>query len=379
MVKMHDEYSMMTRAAPTLIEIDLAALRHNYLELKKRLGTGTKTLAVVKSNAYGHGAVPVARTLQALGADLFGVGTVDEGVQLREAGIKRPILILLGLIDGKFPELVRYNLTPIVYDLGRAAELNKFLEGRAERLDIHIKVDTGMTRLGVAVQEAARFFDELKEMKGLVPRGLATHLADADDKPFSNRQVVNFEKARMEFQSRFPSAQYHVASSLASIDRRFPYDACRLGIALYGAYPVKRQSRLVSLQPVMHWKTRLIAIRKVPKGTAVSYGRTYQTQRESRIGVVPVGYADGYLRLLSNRAFVLVRGVRVPVAGTICMDMFMIDVSKIAGVKVGDEVVLIGSQGRETITAEELGKWGETISYELFCRIAERIPRHTLG
>lgn len=367
------------RDTATCVEIDLAALRHNFQVLRKRLGDGVKTLAVVKSNAYGHGAVPVARTLQGCGADLFGVGTVDEGVQLREAGIKRPILLLLGLIDGRFQELLRYQLTPVLYDREVARSLNRFLQERNEKMDVHLKIDTGMTRLGVPVDAASDFFDEIKRLEALCPVGLMTHLADAGDVAFSKRQVVGLEKAEIEFLKRFPAAFLHVANSLAAVDRRYLFDATRLGIALYGAYPVERQRRAVDLKPVMRWKSRLIAVKKVPKGTAVSYGRTFVTKKPSRIGVVPVGYADGYPRIVSNRASVLVKGRRVPVIGTVCMELTMVDLTGVPSVRAGDEVVLLGPQGRDCISGEEIGKWAGTISYEIFCRVAERNPRHYLA
>ena len=364
------------RVTPTLVEIDLGALRRNFDRLRRRVGKGPKVMAVVKSNAYGHGAVPVARTLQESGADYFGVGTVDEGIELRKGGIRKPVVVLLGLIEGKFPELLKYRLTPVLYDFGVAARLQQFLKRRGERLDIHIKVDTGMTRLGLQPGEAPVFLERLRRFGNLRPAGLMTHLADADDERFSGGQQRRFETVRADFQKKFPAGLLHVANSLASIDRRYTeYDLVRFGIALYGAYPVARQQRVVTLEPVMHWKSRIISVKKVPKGTAVSYGRRYIVRRASRIGVVPAGYADGYPRLLSNRSAVLVRGTRVPVVGTICMDMMMIDLTKLPAAQTGDEAVLLGRQRREKIRAEELGKLAETISYEIFCGVAERIPR----
>lgn len=365
------------RDTPTSIEIDLGAVRHNFQVLKKLIPPATKTVTVVKSNAYGHGAVPTARILQSQGADIFGVGTIDEGIQLREAGIKRPILILLGLVEGRGAELLRYQLTPVLYDLNTARDLQSYLKGRGEKLDLHVKIDTGMTRLGVTVEETPRFFEELSKMDCLNPIGLITHLSDADKTDFAGKQIVAFEKARVEFQKRYPAALCHVANSLATVDKRYgDYGAVRLGVVLYGAYPIPRQKKIVSLQPVMKWKSRIISIKKVPKGTFVSYGRTFLTKKPSRIGCVPVGYADGYPRLLSNKASVLVRGQRVPVAGTVCMDMFMIDLTTLPSAQVGDEVVLLGPQGKGLITAEEVGAWANTISYEIFCKVAERLPRH---
>ncbi|MBI2083527.1 MAG: alanine racemase [Deltaproteobacteria bacterium] len=365
----------MSRDTPTSVEIDLGALRHNFQFLKKGIGA-TKALVVVKSDAYGHGAVPVSRTLQSVGADLFGVGTVDEGVLLREAGIKKPILVLLGLIEGKFSELLRYQLTPVLYDFAVARSLHQYLEGRRESLEVHIKVDTGMTRLGLLPEDLPGFLDELSCFSTIKPVGLISHLADADNEEFSKQQALRFEKGRVEFEKRFPKPFCHIGNSLAALDKRYlNYDAVRLGIVLYGSYPVTRQRRQNQLKPVMQWKSRLVSIKKVPKGTPVSYLRSFTTRRATRIGVVPVGYADGYHRLLSNRAFVLVDGVRVPVAGTVCMDMFMVDLYNVPSARVGSEVVLLGNQGREVITADEVAKWAETIPYEITCQVAQRIPR----
>ncbi len=378
----------MKRSTPTTIEIDLTALRTNFRNLKKRTPAGVRSLCVVKSNAYGHGAPRVAWTLQTAGADFFGVGTVDEGIALREAGIKRPILILLGICRTPgvdfFDLFLRHRLTPIVYDLKTAAAMNRFLAKNGKSLPIHIKIDTGMTRLGVLPKDFAAFCEGLRKLRHLEPQGLLTHLAEAGDERFTQRQIEVFRRAIREFEDRCaPSASeryYHVANSQATIDRKTlvggeAVPLARFGIALYGSYPLERDRRLIPLKPVLSWKTRLIAVKKVQARTAVSYNRTYVTKREGRIGVIPVGYADGYPRLLSNRADVLVGGKRVLVAGNVCMDLMMIDLTKVPKAKVGDEVVLLGRQGSQSISAEELAEKAETISYEIFCRISPRLPR----
>jgi alanine racemase len=233
--------------------------------------------------------------------------------------------------------------------------LSQAAQKEGKSVSVHLKVDTGMTRLGLLPEEIAPFLDRLKQLPAIRPVGLISHLADADDREFSKRQLASFEKARLAFENRFPSPFLHIANSLSVLDRRYTnYDAVRVGIALYGSYPVRRQSLLRQsrgglLRPVMSWKSSLLSVKRVPKGTAVSYGMTYRTKRSTQIGVVPVGYADGYPRILSNRAEVLVHGVRVPVAGTICMDMFMVDLGGVRHPKPGNEVVLLGSQGREKI------------------------------
>ncbi len=364
----------MDRATTTVVEINLKALRHNFRQLQKKLPRGTKPLCVVKSNAYGHGAVPVARALEKAGAVAFGVGTVDEGVDLRQGGIRRPILILLGYLEGRFDLLLKHRLTPVVYEPALARRLNDFCRRRGKRLEIHVKVDTGMTRLGVLPSDLPSFIKVLSRCDALRPVGLLSHLADAGEKKFTRLQAKRFEAAQREFQKAFPEIVGHLANSQGVIDG-MKGSLSRLGIALYGAYPLEKDVEKIHLKPVLSWKTRLLVLKKVPAGTPVSYGRTFVTKRPSLIGVLPVGYADGYRRWLSNRAQVLVRGRRVPVAGRICMDLTMIDLTGVSGVRVGDEVVLIGKQDSQEIRAEEMARWAETISYEIFCGISGRVPR----
>ncbi len=416
----------MKRVTPTFAEIDLEALRFNYRQLKKCYPATVKTLCVVKSNAYGHGSGRVAKVLQEEGADYFGVGTIDEGVELRESGVKKPILLLMGLIQDHPNCLLRYQLTPVLYNLEEAKKLHAFLSHSKRRLEVHVKVDTGMMRLGVLPKDVAHFCDRLKTLSLLNPVGFMTHLADAGDKAFTTHQEKTFEVARKIFQQCFPGPRtYHISNSQAAMDGRIGHclsdmkcvchrepshaslaagsgrgdltiepgrwprcarhdkigddSMVRLGVALYGAYPFpeknKKDQEKLELKPVMHLKSRVISIKRVPAKTAVSYGRTFITKKESVIGVVPVGYADGYPRSLSNKSEVLVKGKRVPVVGTVCMDMMMIDLTSLSSMKEGEEVVLFGKQGKEEIRAEELAALAETISYEIFCRISSRVPR----
>lgn len=378
----------MKRVSPTIVEIDLEALRFNFCQLKKKVPQGTRILCVVKSNAYGHGAARVSKVLQEEGADFFGTGTVDEGIELREAGVKRPILLLMGLIADHFESLLRYQLTPVIYDEAILEPLNGFLVRAKKRLSVHIKVDTGMTRLGILPENLDVFFKKLKELPALEPEGLLTHLADATDNSFTEQQKKIFEKAKTVFHKYFGGNRIrHLANSQAVMDQKGTPSVkvseegsndewmVRFGIALYGAYPSPGSEQLMALKPVMTWKTKIISLKKIPLKRPVSYGRTFYTKKESLIGVLPVGYADGYPRLLSNRAHVLVRGKPVPVVGTICMDMMMVDLTSVPNARVGDEVVLLGAQGSSRVRAEELASQAETISYEIFCRIAERISR----
>ncbi len=375
----------MKRISPTEVEIHLEALRWNYRQLRRRLPKSFKTMAVVKSDAYGHGAVAVAKGLRE--ADAFGVGTIDEGVELRRAGIKKPILVLLGLIEGSESELLRHRLTPVIYHLDTAHRLNAWLRARHRSLDVQVKVDTGMTRLGVLPSELTQFLIGLQRLKNLCPVGLLSHLSDASHADFTKKQVDAFFQSIELFHQFFPGKKMlHIANSLATmhgggLGKRSPDSQAewmgRLGIALYGAYP-DGVDKDVSLRPVMRWRSRLVSLKRVPKKTFVSYGRTYRTHRPSRIGVVPVGYADGYFRNLSNRAEVLIRGKRIPIVGRVCMDMMMVDVTRDPEIRIGDEVVLLGRQQGAEIRAEELAQLAGTISYEIFCRVAARLPRRYL-
>lgn len=373
----------MKRVSPTFVEIDLEALRYNYKQLRKNLPAATKTLCVVKSNAYGHGAQRVAKTLQDEGTDAFGVGTIDEGISLREAGVKKPILILLGMVADQREALVRYQLTPVVYDLKTAEALNAFMIPTKKKLAIHIKVDTGMTRLGFPMADFAKACASIKRLAFLEPAGLLTHLAEAGDGPFTARQAKAFAQAKTIFEETFsegePKGIFHIANSQATIDGVIGEPGgelmARFGIALYGAYPLERDWKKITLKPVLKWKTKIIAIKDVPAKTPVSYNRTYVTKKSSRIGIIPVGHADGYPRLLSNRSSVLIRGKKAPVAGVVCMDLTMVDLTDVPQAAVGDEVVLIGNQGKTEIRAEELATLAETIPYEILCRISERVPR----
>lgn len=377
----------MKRVTPTIIEIDLEALRFNFRQLKKRLPPNARSLCVVKSNAYGHGAPRIAKALQEEGAEFFGTGTVDEGVELRESSIKRPILILLGICDDHFEALARYQLTPVLYDIKTAEALNSYVLHSHKKLQVHVKVDTGMTRLGVMPADFTTFCRRMKSFTALQPVGLLTHLAEAGDESFTAKQFKEFCKARETFEEIFPPGNdvryYHIANSQAIVDGKIEQGAgtkeiiwlARMGIALYGAYPLERDRKLIELKPVLQWKSRLVAIKEVPPRTPVSYNRIFVTKRSSRIGILPVGYADGYPRILSNKSRVLVRGKPAPVAGTICMDLMMIDLTEVSEARVGDEVVLLGRQGKSEIWAEELAKQAQTISYEIFCGISGRVPR----
>ncbi|MDO8461550.1 MAG: alanine racemase [Deltaproteobacteria bacterium] len=370
----------MLRTSPTVVEIDLSALRSNFLELRQKIKPSLSILAVVKSDAYGHKASLVAPVLQEAGVDLFGVGTVDEGIRLREAGIKKPILILMGPLEAGPELLFEYHLTPVVENLEVARSLNKVAEKKGQKLSVHLKVDTGMTRLGVPCREWDSFWNDFKKLNFLQCEGILSHLAEAGDLDYTDFQRKNFQSVLQALAKSGDLPRWrHLANSVEAIegageDRvNHPSNLVRLGLVLYGAYPIPRLKTKISLKPVLSLKTKIISLKKVPTGTSISYNRTFKAGRESLIGVLPLGYADGYTRILSNKASVLVHGKRAPVVGTICMDLCMVDLTEAGTVSVGDEVVVIGQQGSDEIRADELAAWAGTISYEIFCSLSPRL------
>lgn len=336
-------------------------------------------MAVVKANAYGHGAVEVARTIETLGDAFFGVAILEEGAALREAGITSPIAVLGGMFPDQAPDLVEYDLTPVVFDMAAARALDEAAKKRAVDLPIHVKIDTGMGRLGILPEEAGPFFSELKELRNLRVEALLSHFAEseAEEKEFSRRQLSKFLKAVEEVRSLgFNPSLLEMANSAALVDiEEARLGMVRPGIMLYGSYPATRLRESIKLKPVMQLKTRILFLKSVPAGFTVSYGRRFTTKRPSLIATLPIGYADGLPRTLGNSGEVIIGGHRAPIAGTVCMDLIMVDVTDVPGVQAGDEAVIIGSQGSEAITAEEVAEKAGTISYEIFCRLSARVPR----
>jgi len=362
---------------PTVALIDLHALAHNFGEVRRRAGN-RNILAMVKAQAYGHGAVAVSQKLAELGAHMLGVALVEEGVELRDAGISLPILVMGPVFPEQAAAIVRAGLTPTVFTQAMARALSTAAMDAGTTQKVHVKIDTGMGRLGLLPEEAAGFVADLSKLPGLAVEGVMTHFADADlrDKHFADRQMERFESFLRNLGNQGIMVPLrHAANSAAVLEYdRALFTMVRPGIMLYGYNPL--ESRVTAdLRPVMTLKTRIAFLKKVPAGTPISYGRTFVTQRESLIATIPLGYADGFRRDLSNRGEMLVRGRRAPVAGRVCMDMTMLDVTAVHGVMEGDEVVLIGSQERERITADEIASTCGTISYEVLCGISSRVPR----
>jgi alanine racemase len=364
---------------PTFCVIDHEALRWNFRQIRQKVGPKIKILSMVKANAYGHGATAVAKTLAAEGGDVFGVATLEEGVELRAAGIRQPIIVLAGAYIEQVDQFLQSNLSPVVHESETLRNLERAVQSQGATLNIHLEVDTGMGRTGFLAAEVDLWLAELMKLKALRIAGVFSHFSDAEsaNEIYSKNQLRDFLSIIKRLHSvGITPPQVHMAKSAAILtvpDSHF--GMVRPGLALYGIYPSPQLSQEIALKPVLSWKTRILQLKRVPEGTHLGYGRTFVTKRESLIGTLPLGYADGYQRLFSNRAVVLVRGGRAPVAGRISMDLTTIDVTDIDGVQQGDDVVLIGRQRDETISADEMASWANTISYEILTSIGARVPR----
>ena len=368
---------------PTRARIDLEALAHNVRLAARLAGPDKRLLAVVKADAYGHGAVAVARAAVGAGAAKLGVATIGEARQLLNAGIDAPLLILSEVDPRAAAEVVRLGCAQTLYTLALAEALEREAALAERRVAVHVKIDTGMGRVGIGPGETLPFVARLRQFPHLVVEGLMTHLAEAErtGSAATARQLERFERICAAVQSMAGPVRWrHVANSALVLRGNPPGNLVRPGLMLYGASPGAGLPHAEELRPVMSLATALAFLKRVPTGTALSYGGTFVTRRESLIATLPVGYADGYRRALSNRAAVLVRGRRAPVVGTVCMDLCLADVTDVPGAAVGDEVLLLGRQGAEEITADELAGHAGTISYEIFCGVGPRVPRvHAAG
>lgn len=359
---------------PTRATINLAALKANVRALKERIGPNCQLLAVVKANAYGHGAPLVARAALEAGASRLGVACPDEGAELRGAGIEAPIVVLGYTPAAEAEKAVEHRLTPTINSLEHAQAVSRASLRLGLVTPVHLKVETGLNRFGLGPEAVMKLARDLESLPSLRLEGAYTHFACADeaDKRFTWRQFEEF----MAVASKLELPIRHVANSAAILDLpQMALDMVRAGIALYGLYPSTAVSRSVALRPVLALRSRVARVRDLAPAETVSYGRTWEAPVPSRIALVPCGYADGLPRILSNRGAVLVRGQRAPIVGRICMDLTMIDATAVDGVSEGDEVVIIGAQGRDSIPAEEVASQAGTISYEVLCSISRRVPR----
>lgn len=365
---------------PTVAEVDLSAIAHNLRMLRKLAGEKTEIIGIVKADAYGHGAVPVSRVLAAGGVKRFAVATVEEGAALYDAQLPGSILLLGAQGSCEIEAINDFGFECVVSDFDFAARLDEASRKRRRNAEVHLKFDTGMGRIGFPVEQALKVVRRLAELPGLTVVGVMTHFAASDEKAgveFTREQIRLFTSLRQTLEAvNFRIPLWHACNSgglLQYPEARF--DAVRPGIALYGSYPSPETKRSVKLIEAMTLKTRLAQVRDVPAGATVSYGRTWTAKRPSRIGILPIGYADGWSRAASNRAQVLVRGKRAPVAGRVCMDMTMVDVTDVPGAAEGDEAVLFGAQGKERISIEEVAAVLGTIPNVIVTSLTARVPR----
>jgi alanine racemase len=363
------------QARPTVAEIDGRALAANFKELARVAGPAVGVLPVMKSDAYGHGFALVGRFLREAGADRFGVATTQEGLDLRAAGVSGTIVVLGGVYPAEYEQVVEARLAAVVWETETAQALAALAREAGRVVPLHVKVDTGMSRLGVAPAAAPELIATLQGIDGVTVEGLLTHFCNAEqvDGPETRQQLARFTELvrALEASDRRPPL-VHAANSAATLTTSAAhFDFVRPGLALYGVYPSPGLRDRAELRPAMRFMSGIVALRTVPAGTGVSYGATFVTTRTSRIATLPVGYADGYPRRLSGRGQVIVRGRRVPVVGRVCMDQTMIDVTDVAAAAVGDPVVLWG----DTLPIDEVAALAETIPYELLVRVGARVPR----
>lgn len=370
---------------PAWADVDLDALAANYRSLSATVGE-TRLVAVVKADAYGHGATRVARKLEHLGAAWMAVALLEEGVELRRAGVRAPVLALGAAAPVQMPFYRRYDITPTISGLDQLAGWRSWVQGLGDRqrLRFHLKVDTGMSRLGLSLEEVPRALETIRAEPRLELTGLLSHFAEAEDLETSHNreQEARFAEVRARVMEALTEDErqrlfVHMANSAAALHRPGSrFDLARLGLALYGLDPAAEDgSQASGLTPVMSVRARIVSLREVPAGARVSYGGRWQAPRPSRVAVVPVGYADGYPWRLTDGTEALLAGRRVPGVGAVTMDMTMLDVTDVPGAAVGDEVVLLGRQGAARIGARELARRAGTIPYEILCRLGQRLPR----
>ena len=358
---------------PTRAEILLDAIGHNF-RVVRAAAAGRRVLAVVKADAYGHGVVPVARKLQTEGVDGFGVALAEEGIELREAGINRAILVLNGISGGAHRDIIEAGLTPVLYEIAEAKAFEATAGGRP--VDVHLKVDTGMGRLGVPLSALSSFLSALRGLPSIRVAGLMTHLSTADSDPeFVAEQLEGFARARgLVWRFGYRPAVLHAANSAALF--RHPethFDWVRPGISLYG-YPGSA-SIDAPLRPAMRLRTEVLRVRTLERGESAGYGRSFRAQQRTRLATIPLGYGDGLLRAASNRGHVLIHGVRCPIVGNISMDLTTVDVSQVPGVAIGDEVLLLGEHDGAFLSAADLAAAAGTIPYEVLTNVSRRVPR----
>jgi len=357
---------------PTWVEIDLNSIKTNIDTVKTIVGKDVSVLAIVKADAYGHGAVSVSKTLIKCGIKYLGVATLEEGMELRESGINHPIIILGSIQKDELDEVIRHGIVPTIYDLEILKELSNAAKKINKNYGYHLKIDTGMSRLGIKTSDISNFLEKHAKYNNLRMEGLFSHLSMADEitNNYTDIQIELFFDSLKKFKKlNINPDYYHLANSAAI--QNYTNSHCNLvrpGIMIYGAGAFNGNS----LSPVMKLKSKIIQLKSHEKGTSISYGGTYITERKSLIATIPIGYADGYLRVLSNNSFVSVNGKRAPVVGRVCMDFIMVDVTEINNVNVGDVVTLFGDGA---VSLQDVAGWANTIPYEIMTLVGKRVHR----
>ena len=361
--------------------IDLDALKYNVEGITRCKAESAMLMGVIKANAYGHGAKVFAHELDRMGFDWFAVATVDEGIELRRDGIEQPILVLGYTCEAQYPDMVQWEITQTIYSLDMAKAFDAAAAKAGKVANIHIKIDTGMSRIGfLPGEESLDEIEKIHELRHLRIQGMFTHFACADmrDKTHVGHQIEKFHQMIDGVRQReIPVEIFHCSNSASIMELPSEHmNLVRAGIILYGLYPSNEmEEKRLPLKPVMSLYSHIVHVKEVPEGVTVGYGATYVTGRPTRIATVPVGYADGYPRSLSNRASVLLHGRRVPIIGRVCMDQFMVDVTDMPQVSVGDVVTLIGQDGEEILSVEEISEMAGSFNYEFVCDVSRRVPR----
>jgi len=366
--------------SPNKITINLSALQHNLIKIRELVDKKTKIMGVVKSDAYGHGLMPIARELEKNHIDSLAVDYLSEATKLRNAGVKIPVVILLGISTLKeAKEVALYDLIPLVYDIDSARILSEKGKSSGKVVKVYLKIDTGMGRLGIDFRETGFFVQQLKEMKGIKVEGLFSHLSSADEQDalFTNAQINNFKQAISVSRSLGVDLTMNSLANSAGIMRykKAHFDVVRPGIILYGGLPSTDFVNPPSLQQVMEFHSRIIQVRTVEHGTPISYGRTFYTDGLRKIALISAGYADGLSRSLSNKGYVLIHGQKARIIGRVCMNLTVADVTAIKDVKKGDRVCFLGKDKGDVITSDDIARWANTISYEVLCALGSKNNR----
>lgn len=360
--------------------IDLDAICHNLRETRNKLSEDVKLMAIIKADGYGHGAVPIAMAVDSI-VDAFGVAIIEEAIELRKANVTKPILILGYTSPMQYEDLVNYDITQTIYTFDMARALSVCAKQLGKEAKIHIKLDTGMGRIGFKdTEDSVKIIKSINALPNIKITGMFTHFACADttDKTSANKQFARYQA----FADRLENAGVklptkHAANSAAIMEMPRTYmNMVRSGISTYGLYPSDEVDKeQLGLRPALELITRVVYVKEVEPGTGIGYGSTFVAERKTRVATIPVGYADGYPRALSNKGYVIIQGKKVPIIGRVCMDQFMVDVTELSEVKEGDKVTLVGTDGNETITVEELADLAYTFNYEFVCDISKRVPR----